>query len=69
MALELILMLLTRDIFLTCSVVQFYFSVPEATVITEGWKQEHNRERHHSSLDYLTPRGAFDKWKNEATLT
>lgn len=48
---------------------ELFTSLQEAIVITEEWRQEYNRYRPHSSLDYLSPQEALEKWKNKDTLT
>ena len=48
---------------------ELFTSLQEAIVIIEEWRQEYNRYRPHSSLDYLSPLEALAKWKKEATLT
>ena len=48
---------------------ELFTSLQEAIVVIEEWKQEYNRDRPHSSLDYLSPQEALEKWEKEATLT
>jgi len=48
---------------------ELFTSLREAIVIIEEWRQEYNRDRPHSSLDYLSPQEALEKWEKEATLT
>jgi len=45
-----------------CLNMEVFYSLPEAKIVVEAWRQEYNAERPHSSLGYRTPnefRAAF----------
>lgn len=48
---------------------ELFTSLQEAIFVIEDWRQEYNQDRPHSSLNYLSPKEALDKWEKEATLT
>jgi len=45
-----------------CLNMEVFYSLKEAKIILQQWRQEYNHERPHSSLGYLTPWEYWQKW-------
>jgi putative transposase len=50
-----------------CLNMEWFRSRAEAQVMIEGWRQQYNRHRPHSSLNYLTPNEFINQLPNEAS--
>ena len=50
-----------------CLNMEWFRSRPEAKVIIEAWRKEHNHVRPHSSLNYLTPNEFINRLPKRAS--